>query len=166
MVLVGHSYGGAVISEAGTDPKVTGLVYVAAFAPDAGESAGSLLGSLPPILLTFELRPGAEGFLKMTRQGYLEAFAQELSEEEKTVLFATHAPTHGRSLGGNVTDPTWKKTRSWYIVAANDRVIDPKLEAAFAQKMNATTITVHTSHLAMLAAPKQVTDIILSATRA
>jgi len=166
VVLVGHSYGGAVISQAGTDPKVTGLVYVAAFAPDAGESAGSLLASVPPTPLASELRPDAQGYLKMTRKGYFESFAQDLSEEEKIVLFTAHAPTNVASLGGNVTEPAWKKTRSWYIVAANDRAIDPKLEGRLAERMKATTTTVQTSHLAMLAAPKQVTEVILAATRA
>src|SRR5262249_54411069 len=87
LLLVGHSYGGAVITEAGNDPNVIGLVYVAAFAPDAGESAGALLGSVLPTPLASELRPDGEGFLKMTRQGYFESFAQDLSEVEKIVLF-------------------------------------------------------------------------------
>ena len=165
VILVGHSYGGAVISEAGNDPKVTGLVYVAAFGPDAGESAGGLLGSVPATPLASELRPDAEGFLKMTRKGYFESFAQDLSETEKTVLFAAHAPTHGQSLGGAVTAPAWKTKPSHYVLAANDKAIDPKLQATMSQRMKAKTTTVQSSHLVMLAQSGRVVEVVLDAAR-
>lgn len=165
VILVGHSYGGAVISEAGNDPKVTGLVYVAAFGPDAGESAGSLLGSVPATPLAGELRPDAEGFLKMTRKGYFESFAQDLSETEKTVLFAAHAPTHGQSVGGTVSTPAWKTKPSHYVLAANDRAIDPRLQATMSQRMKAKTTTVQSSHLAMLAQSGRVVEVVLDAAR-
>ena len=165
VILVGHSYGGAVITEAGNDPKVTGLVYVAAFAPDAGESAGSLLGSVPATPLAAEFRPDAEGFLKMTRKGYFESFAQDLGETEKTVLFAAHAPTNGKSLGGTITTAAWKTKPSHYVIAANDRAIDPKLQATMSQRMKAKTTTVQSSHLAMLAQSGRVTEVVLEAAR-
>ena len=165
VILVGHSYGGAVITEAGNDPKVTGLVYVAAFAPDTGESASSLLGSVAATPLVAELRPDAEGFLKMTRTGYFESFAQDLGVTEKTVLFAAHAPTHGKSLGGTVTTPAWKTKPSHYVIAANDRAIDPKLQATMSQRIKAKTVTVQSSHLAMLAQSGRVTEVVLEAAR-
>jgi signal transduction histidine kinase len=102
VVLVGHSYGGAVITEAGTDSKVTSLVYVAAFSPAAGESAGSLLASVAPSPLAAEMRPDAEGFLKMTSAGMYENFAQDLTDAEKSILSAVQAPTSGKALGGNI----------------------------------------------------------------
>jgi pimeloyl-ACP methyl ester carboxylesterase len=163
VLLVGHSYGGAVITEAGGDPKVAGLVYVAAFAPDAGESAGSLLASVPPTPLATELRPDAAGFLKMTRAGYFESFGQDLSATEKAVLFAAHAPTHGLSLGGTVSAPAWRTKPSSYVIAANDRAIDPALQATMAKRMSARTVTLPSSHLAMLAAPDRVADVVLAA---
>jgi pimeloyl-ACP methyl ester carboxylesterase len=165
VLLAGHSYGGAVITEAGTDAKVTRLAYIAAFAPDAGESAGALLASVPPTPLADKLRPDAEGFLKMTRKGYFEDFSQDLSEVEKAVLFATHAPTNGASLGGTISEPAWKTKPASYVVAAHDRAIDPQLEARMAARMNAKTVTVETSHLAMLADPDRVAAVIIEAAR-
>ena len=163
ILLVGHSYGGAVITEAGTDPRVSGLVYVAAFAPDAGESAGSLLASVPPSPLGSELRPDAEGFLKMTRGGMYESFAQDLSDAEKAVLFAVHAPTHGKSLGGNVSAPAWREKPSSYIAALNDRAIPPALQQTMSRRMGAKTTAVASGHLAMLSHPHEVADLVASA---
>jgi len=163
MVLVGHSYGGVVITEAGTDPKVTGLVYVAAFAPDAGESASSLGASVPPAPLAAEIRPDANGFLKLTKAGVLENFAQDLSSIEKEILFAAQAPTSGKSLGGTVTNPAWKTKPSWYIVATNDRAIPPDLEATMAKKIKAETISIAASHVVMLSQPDKVVELIVKA---
>ena len=164
VLLVGHSYGGAVITEAGTDPKVEGLVYVAAFAPDAGQSAGYLLSTVPPAPIAPEFRPDANGFVKMTRKGMFNDFAQDLSETEKLTMFVTQAPTSDKSLGGNVTTPAWKTKPSWYIVAANDRAIPPALEATLAKKIDARkTITLAASHVAMLAQPDKVAALIMEA---
>ena len=163
VLLAGHSYGGAVITEAGGDPKVTGLVYVSAFAPDAGESAGSLLGSVPPSPMGAELRPDANGFLKLTKAGVFDDFAQDLTTGEKDILFAAQAPTSGKSLGGTVTTPAWKTKPSWYVVAANDRAIPPELEATMAKKIKAETISVASSHVAMLSQPDTVAAFIIRA---
>jgi pimeloyl-ACP methyl ester carboxylesterase len=105
VVLVGHSYGAAVITEAGIDSKVASLFYVTAFSPDAGESAGSLLASVAPSPLATEMRPDAEGFLKMTRAGMYESSAQDLTDAEKSILSAVQAPTSGKALGGNTLIP-------------------------------------------------------------
>lgn len=163
ILLVGHSYGGAVITEAGAEPKVSGLIYVAAFAPDAGESAGSLLASVPSSPLGGELRPDVEGFLKMTRSGMFESFAQDLSDAEKAVLFAVHAPTHGKSLGGNVSVPAWRKKPSSYMVAANDKAIPPALQEMMSRRMGAKAMSVASSHVAMLSHPNEVADLIANA---
>jgi pimeloyl-ACP methyl ester carboxylesterase len=163
VLLVGHSYGGAVITEAGNDPKVTGLVYVAAFAPDAGESAGSLGSTVAPAPMAAEIRPDANGFLKLTKDGVFKDFAQDLTAGEKDILFVAQAPTSGNSLGGTVTTPAWKTKPSWYIVATNDRAIPPELEMTMAKKIKAETISIASSHVAMLAQPDKVAAFIVHA---
>jgi pimeloyl-ACP methyl ester carboxylesterase len=155
VLLVGHSYGGAVITEAGNDPKVVGLVFVAAYAPDRGESSLSL-ATANPTPIGAEIRPDANGFLKLTAKGISDDFGQDLSNAEKTVLIATQGPTAGGALGTPATNPSWKDKPSWFVIAANDRTVSPELEATEATRMNATTITVPTSHLAMLAEPERV----------
>ena len=129
-VLVGHSYGGVVITEAGNEPKVAGLVYIAAFAPDVGQSAGSLGASAEPAPMGLEVRPDAAGFLKLTEAGVKNDFAQDLSPAEKNLLFAAQAPTAAAALGENVSTAAWKTKPSWYLVATNDRAIQPSLERA------------------------------------
>jgi pimeloyl-ACP methyl ester carboxylesterase len=162
VLLVGHSYGGAVITEAGNDPKVVGLVFVSAFAPDEGESALSL-ATANPTPGGAQIRPDANGFLKLTPQGIFEDFAQDLLWDEKLVLLATQGPTAGAALGAPATNPAWRSKPNWFVIAANDRTIAPQLEAMEAARMNATTITVHTSHVAMLADPERVADFIKEA---
>jgi len=160
VVLVGHSYGGAVITEAGNDPKVVGLVYVAAFAPGDGESVGSIGAPYPPAPLGAELRPDAQGFLWITPKGFAEDFAQDLTESEKKVLLATQGPEAGAAFGANITTAAWKTKPSWFAIAANDRAIPPALEKAEAAVMKATAITLTSSHLAMLSHPKEVAELI------
>ena len=162
LLLVGHSYGGAVITEAGNDPKVAGLVYVSAVAPDAGESALGLITSVQTPVGS-ELRPDKSGFLKLTPKGIAEDFAQDLSANEIAVLIATQVPTSVAAMKGEVTIPAWKSKPSWYIIAANDRSISPELEASQAKKIRATTITVSSSHVIMLAQPSKVADVIADA---
>jgi pimeloyl-ACP methyl ester carboxylesterase len=108
VLLVGHSYGGAVITEAGNDPKVIGLVYVAGFAPDAGQAAGDLGKEFPTPPGLGELRPDAFGFLSLTAKGISEDFGQDLSDAEKRMIIATQHPTSGAALGGKVTTAAWK----------------------------------------------------------
>jgi pimeloyl-ACP methyl ester carboxylesterase len=160
VVLVGHSYGGAVITEAGNDPKVVGLVYVAAFAPADGESVASLGKPYPPPPVANELRPDAAGFLSVTPKGIAEDFAQDLTDQEKAVVAATQGPTAGAAFGATITTAAWKTKPSWFVIAANDRAIPPALEKAEAARMKATTITVPSSHVAMLSHPKEVATLI------
>jgi pimeloyl-ACP methyl ester carboxylesterase len=162
VLLVGHSYGGAVITEAGNDPKVAGLVYVSAVAPDKGESAFGLITSVPTPVGS-ELRPDKSGFLKLTPKGIAEDFAQDLSAKEIAILTATQVPTSVTAMKGEITTPAWRSKPSWYIIAANDRAISPTLEAAQAKRIGATTTTVDSSHVVMLAQPSAVTKVILDA---
>jgi pimeloyl-ACP methyl ester carboxylesterase len=162
VLLVGHSYGGAVITEAGNDAKVAGLVYVSAVAPDKGESALGLITSVTTPVGS-ELRPDKSGFLKLTPKGIAEDFAQDLSAKEIAILTATQVPTSVTAMKGEVTIPAWRSKPSWYIIAANDRAISPDLEAAQAKRIGATTTTVSSSHVVMLAQPSKVVDVIVDA---
>ena len=164
VILAGHSYGGAVITEAGNDPKVVGMVYVAAFAPDNGESVGSLSKGFPPAPLGAELRPDSEGYLSISPKGFAEDFAQDLPEKEVKVLWATQGPTNAAAFGATITNAAWKTKPSWFVVAAEDRAIPPALEKAEAERMKATTVTLASSHLAMLSHPKEVAEMIEKAT--
>jgi pimeloyl-ACP methyl ester carboxylesterase len=162
VLLVGHSYAGAVITEAGNDPKVAGLVYVSAVAPDMGESAFGLITSVPTPI-DAELRPDNSGFLKVTPKGIAEDFAQDLSPKEIEVLIATQTPVSVAAMKAEVTNPAWKSKPSWYIIAANDRAISPELEATQAKRIGATTTTVSSSHVIMLAQPSKVAAVIFEA---
>jgi pimeloyl-ACP methyl ester carboxylesterase len=164
IILVGHSYGGVVITEAGDDPKVAGLVYIAAFAPDVAESVGSLGASVEPAPMGAEVRPDAQGFLKLTEAGVKNDFAQDLSLTEKNILFAAQAPTAAAVFGESVSVASWKAKPSSYLVATADRAIQPSLERAMAKNIKAKTVEVAVSHVAMLARPLETANLILEAT--
>src|SRR5471030_369626 len=163
VLLVGHSYGGAVITEAGTDPKVAGLVYVAAFAPDEGEVVGELGRDLPPPPGVGELRPDAGGYLSITPKGIEEDFAPDLSPAERKVMIATQGPTNGACFGTKISNPAWRVKPSWYVIASNDRMIPPDLERKFAKAMNAKTLTLPSSHVPMLSHPEEVARFVAEA---
>ena len=160
VLLVGHSYGGVVITEAGNDPKVVGLVYVAAFAPGDGESVASISKPYPSAPLGNELRPDSQGFLSITPKGIAEDFAQDLPQAEREVLTSTQGPTNGAAFGATVTTAAWKTKPSWFVIAGNDRAIPPELEKAEAVRMKATAITLASSRLVMLSHPTEVADLI------
>jgi pimeloyl-ACP methyl ester carboxylesterase len=160
VLLVGHSYAGVVITEAGNDPKVVGLVYVAAFAPNDGESINSVTKNYPPAPLGGELRPDAQGFLSVTPKGVAEDIAQDLPAKEQPVLTATQGQTSSTVFGAVVTTAAWKAKRSWSMIARNDRAIPPELEKAEAASIGATSITLPSGHLVMLTHPKDVADVI------
>jgi pimeloyl-ACP methyl ester carboxylesterase len=162
VLLVGHSYGGAVITEAGNDPKVAGLVYVAAVAPDRGESTFGLITSVATPVGT-ELRPDSMGFLKLTPKGIAEDFAQGLPAAEIQVLTATQAPINVVAMKGEITTPAWKSKPSFYVIADHDRAISPELEATMAKKINATTVTISSPHVVMLAEPAKLAAFISDA---
>ena len=165
VILVGHSWGGVVITEAGTDPKVAGLVYVAAFAPDVGEAVGDLGKDLPPPPGGAELRPDDTGYLTLTPKGVHEYFAHDLPIAQKKLVFATQGATNSALFGAKVSNAAWRSKPTFYIVAANDRMIQPDLERQFARAMKARTIELPTSHVAMLARPADVAKLIIEAAK-
>ena len=160
VILVGHSYAGVVITEAGNDPKVVGLVYVAAFAPREGESINSVSKPYPPAPLGGELRPDDQGFLTATRKGIAEDMAQDLSEGEQQILTATQGQTSAAVFGATVTTAAWKSKPSWAVIAGHDRAIPPELEKDEAAIIKATSITLPANHLAMLSHPREVAELI------
>jgi pimeloyl-ACP methyl ester carboxylesterase len=163
IVLVGHSYAGAVIGEAGNDPKVTRLVYIDAFAPDAGESAGSLFAQFEAAPLGAEIRPDAEGFLKLTPKGITDLFAQDLDAAEQAVLYATQGPINGAALGGVLTQAAWRTRPVFYLIGENDQAILQTDQERMAARMNAAVAHVPSSHVPMLSHPDVVANFIVQA---
>ena len=160
VILVGHSYGGVLITEAGNDPKVVGLVYVAAFVPDAGQSIAEISdGYSKPIGLE-KLVPQPDGFLLLSPEGVETGFAQDLSKEERNLLTAVQPETAGSLFAAEPTVAAWRSKPSWYIVASEDRMIDPGQEADMAKKINATVTTLPSSHVVMLSHPLEVATVI------
>lgn len=163
-ILVGHSYGGVVMTQAGNDPKVAGLVYVSAYAPDGGESAASLNATVPATPIMNDLQLDSAGFLTLSNTGVAADFAPDLTAAQQVSIAATQGPislTGG--LEATVTQVAWKSLPSWYVVSSNDRVISPALESSMAKRMNATTMTLQSGHLAMLSHPSEVTSFIETA---
>ncbi len=163
VILVGHSYGGAVITEVGSDPKVVGLVYLAALAPDSGESTSSLLGSVPATPLFSELSEDAYGFLKVSVQGYLDDFVEGLPKKEQKVLAATQEPTNAASLGGAVDDVAWKDKPSWYLITEGDRAVSTDLQLFMAHRIHASSFKIPSCHVVMLSHPDLVSSLIILA---
>lgn len=163
VLLAGHSYGGAVITEAGNNPKVAGLVYVAAFAPDEGETLGGLAQNFPPTPLFGELQSLEDGYLLLTPKGVTEDFAQDLSPAEKSLIVATQAATNAALLSTPITKAAWHSKPSWFVIASNDRAISPEQEISTAKRMDAKTLTLPTSHLPMLSQPEKVADFMAEA---
>ena len=163
VILVGHSWGGTVFTEAGTSDKVKALVYVAAFAPSEGEASGDLGKDYPTPPGIATLVPDAAGFLYLPAESVRVNFAQDLPAAQTRLMAATQGPIHGKAFVDKTTVAAWKNKPSYYIVAGKDRMIAPELEQAFAKKINATTTVLQTSHVPMLSQPKQVAEVILAA---
>lgn len=163
VVLVGHSYAGAVIGEAGNDPKVVRLVYVDAFAPDAGESAGTLFQQFESAPLAAEMRPDAAGFLKLSSAGVCKLFAQDLDDVEKSVVYATQGPINGAALGGLLSQAAWRTRPTFYLIGDDDHAIPRVEQERMASRMNATIAHVSSSHVPMLSQPSAVVDFIVRA---
>lgn len=166
VVLVGHSYGGAVITTAAAGASnVKALVYVAAFAPDAGEVVQGLLEKYPSDLGT-ALVPDAAGFLYIDRTKFKQVFAADVPDRERSVMAATQKPIKGDAFGHKFDTPAWKEIPSWYLVASQDRAINPDLERMFAKRMGATTREVESSHVPFMSKPTVVAEIIEEAAKA
>jgi pimeloyl-ACP methyl ester carboxylesterase len=160
VLLVGHSYGGVVITEAGNDPKVAGLVYVAAFAPDANQSISEISSGFPKPPGLDEVRPLAEGFLLLTARGIEEDFAQDATPADKAILVAVQPQTASAIFEAKPKAAAWRSKPSHYIVASKDRMIAPEQEQSMATKIGAKTTTLPASHAVMLAHAKEVAQVI------
>jgi pimeloyl-ACP methyl ester carboxylesterase len=161
-VLVAHSWGGTVISEVGTDPKVTALVYIAARAPDADEDFVALSGKFP----TGPVRAGVEvhdGFTRLSEDAFLKYFANGVDPEKAKVLYAVQWPTAASIFAGRTTVAAWRSKPSWYAVSKLDQTINPDLERFLAKRMNAVTVEIEAGHLSLVSHPKEVADLILAA---
>ena len=163
VLLVGHSYGGAVITEAGVNPKVAGLVYVAAFAPDVGETLGGMASKYPQPPGFSEIRPIADGYLLLTPKGVKEDFAQDLSPSDQELVLATQGATQGAILGTPITKAAWHDKPSWFVVSSNDRMIAPEQERTTAERMKAKILTLPTSPVPMLSQPEKVAAFVIEA---
>lgn len=163
VILVGHSWGGVVITEAGVDPKVVGLVYVAAFGPDAGEVIGDLGKPYPPPPAFTAPIVDPQGFMSLPSDAVVKHFASDLPPAEARVVAATQGPIHVSAFASKVSSVAWKSRPSWYIVSTQDGAIAPDLERFFAKRMKATTTELNASHVPMLSKPNEVAAVILDA---
>ena len=163
VLLVGHSYGGAVITEAGNNPKVAGLVYVAAFAPEEGETLAGMAQEFAPPPLFADVQPIEDGYLMLTKKAVNESFGQDLSPEWKSLVFATQGATHGAILSTPIKKAAWHSKPSWFVIAEHDRAIAPEQEISTAKRMGAKTLTLAASHLPMLSQPEKVADFVVGA---
>jgi pimeloyl-ACP methyl ester carboxylesterase len=163
VLLVAHSYGGSVITEAGNDPKVVGLVYLAASAPDAGQSFADLIEPYPPAPALSEAKQDAAGFFRLTPKGVAEDFAPDVPAAESSVMAVVQGPLSSVAFGEKATQAAWKTRPSWYVVSGNDRVIPVALERSLAARIKATTIEIASSHVVMLSHPSEVFAFIESA---
>lgn len=166
-IVAGHSYGGQIITALGTDaPKVAGLVYIAAFGLDQGESIGALLGQGPPSPALAHLRIDAQGFAWLPQSDFVNYFAADVDRDQANVMYAVQQPLSVTALGETMGTPAWKTLPSWYMVAKNDQALPPDAERFFAQRMGATTVEVASSHVAMVSHPDAVVKLIKAAARA
>jgi pimeloyl-ACP methyl ester carboxylesterase len=163
-VLAGHSYGGQVMTSLGTDaPNVVGLVYIAAFGLDEGESIGALLQQGPPTPALAHLDVDSEGFAWIPEDDFLGHFAADIDPVKAKVMYAVQQPLHVSTLDDVMGVPAWKSLPSWYLVAQNDEVIPPDAERLFAQRMGADTIEVASGHCAMVSHPEETCQRIVTA---
>ena len=165
-ILVGHSYGGVVITEAGNDPKVAGLVYIAAFAPDKGESVSALIKDPPPGAPVPPILPPQDGYLFLDRAQFRASFAADVSEDAATFMADSQVPWGLEALNGAVTEPAWKTKPSWYLVATDDRMIPPDAQRAMSKRAGATVNEVKGSHAVYVSQPKAVAAMIATAANA
>jgi pimeloyl-ACP methyl ester carboxylesterase len=163
VLLVGHSWGGAVISEAGNDPKVAGLVFVAAGAPNAGQSFAEMASAYPVPAGIQAVKADASHFLTLPPAAVAQDFAQDLPRAETDVMAATQGPIAAAAFSTKIHNAAWMIVPSWYIVCRNDRMIQPDLERALAKKLHATTIEIDSSHVPMLSNPQRVAQFIIDA---
>jgi pimeloyl-ACP methyl ester carboxylesterase len=163
-LLAGHSYGGQIITALGTDtPNVVGLVYIAGFGLDEGESIGALLEQGPPTPALAHLDVDPQGFAWLPEDDFVNHFAADVDSVKAKVMFAVRQPLHSSALGEVMGVPAWKSLPSWFLVADGDQVIPPAAQRQFAPRMGATTVEVPTNHVAMVSHPDEVLQLIRTA---
>ncbi len=159
-ILAGHSYGGQIMTALGAHPNVVGLVYVAAFGLDEGESIGQLLSGGPPMPALANVEVDEQGFAWLPEADFLGHFAADVDPSKAKVLWAVQQPLSMSTFDYTMGEPAWKSSPSWFVVAANDEVIPPDAERQFAARMGATTVEVTAGHLAMVTHPDTVVDLV------
>ena len=166
VVLVGHSYGGAVITEAGTDPNVAALVYIAAFVPDTGESVNTLIADPPPGAPVPPILPPKDGFLLLDREKFPASFAGDLPAEQAAFMADSQLPWGVNALSGSITNPAWRTKPSWYMITTQDRMIPPPAQHAMSERAGSTVVEVAASHSVYVSQPAQVANLIEQASSA
>jgi pimeloyl-ACP methyl ester carboxylesterase len=165
VILVGHSYGGAVITEAGNDPKVAGLVYIAAFAPDQGESVATLISDPPPGAPVPPILAPQDGYLSLDREKFAASFAADVDKEKAEFMAYSQVPWGIEALNGTISQPAWKTKPSWYLVTTDDRMIPPAAQRAMAKRAGATVVEVAGSHSVYVSQPTAVAALIAKAAK-
>src|SRR3989454_7199584 len=165
VILVGHSYGGAVITEAGTDPQVVGLVYIAAFAPDKGESVSTLIANPPPGAPVPPILPPQEGYLFLDKAKFHASFAADVDEEKAAFMADSQVPWGVEALSGMISEPAWKTRPSWYLVSTDDKMIPPPAQRFMSQRAGSTVVEVAGSHAIYVSQPNAVAKLIETAAK-
>jgi pimeloyl-ACP methyl ester carboxylesterase len=165
VILVGHSYGGAVVTEAGTDPQVVALVYIAAFAPDKGESVSTLIANPPPGAPVPPILPPQEGFLFLDKAKFPASFAGDVDADKAAFMADSQVPWGVEALGGTISEPAWKTKPSWYLVTTDDKMIPPPAQRFMSQRAGATVIEVAGSHSIYVSRPDAVAAFIEQAVK-
>jgi pimeloyl-ACP methyl ester carboxylesterase len=165
VILVGHSYGGVVVTEAGNDPKVAALVYIAAFAPDKGESVETLIADPPPGAPVPPILPPRDGFLFLDREKFHDSFAADVSSEQAAFMADSQVPWGVGALSGTISEPAWRTKPSWYLVTTEDRMIPPPAQRAMSERAGSTVVEAVGSHAIYVSQPAAVADLIRSAVR-
>jgi len=165
VVLVGHSYGGVVITEAGNDPKVAGLVYITAFAPDKGESVATLIKDPPPGAPVPPILPPQDGYLLLDKAKFPASFAGDVDNERAAFMADSQVPWGVDALTGSISEPAWKTKPSWYLVATDDKMIPPDAQRFMAQRAGSTVVEVAGSHAIYVSQPNAVAALIEKAAR-
>ncbi len=160
VILVGHSYGGVVITEAGNDPKVVGLVYIAAFAPDKGESVSTLIKDPPPDAPVPPILPPQDGYLFLDKSKFAASFAADVEAERAAFMADSQVPWGVEALSGAVSDPAWKTKPSWYLVATDDKMIPPPAQRFMSERAGSTVVEAAGSHAIYVSQPDAVAVII------
>jgi pimeloyl-ACP methyl ester carboxylesterase len=165
VILVGHSYGGAVITEAGNDPKVVGLVYIAAFAPDKGESVSTLIKDPPPGAPVPPILPPQDGFLLLDKTKFAASFAADVDAGTAAFMADSQVPWGAAALGGTISEPAWKTKPSWYLVATDDKMIPPPAQRSMSKRAGSTVVEAAGSHAIYVSQPGKVAALIETAAK-